>query len=99
MAQCVRAQCVRCTIDIFTKLSAEVLIEYLMAVAARLRSMKTLLTRFILIESGSTAVEYALIAGFMAIVIVAPVQMVGNQLTEVFNTIAAALSAAALATP
>ena len=61
--------------------------------------MRMLLARFILIESGSTAVEYALIASFIAITIVVPVQMVGNQLTEVFNTIAAALSAAALATP
>jgi pilus assembly protein Flp/PilA len=56
--------------------------------------MRMLLARFILIESGSTAVEYALIASFMAITIVVPVQMVGNQLSEVFNTIAAALSAA-----
>jgi pilus assembly protein Flp/PilA len=53
-----------------------------------------LLARFSRIESGSTAVEYALIASFMAIVIAVPVQMVGNQLTDVFDTIAAALSRA-----
>jgi Flp pilus assembly pilin Flp len=95
MAQCVRAQWVRCTIDIFTKLSAEVLIEYLMAVAARLRSMKTLLTRFILIESGSTAVEYALIASFMAVTVMTAVT-IGNPLTTILNTIAAALTLAIL---
>ena len=58
--------------------------------------MRMLLARFILIESGSTAVEYALIASVMAVVIVVPVQMVGSQLAQVFNTIAAALT---LATP
>lgn len=56
--------------------------------------MRMLLARFSRIESGSTAVEYALIASFMAIVIAVPVQMVGNQLTDVFDTIAAALSRA-----
>jgi len=54
--------------------------------------MGKLLAHFVRIESGSTAVEYALMATFMAIVIITPIQMVGSQLTELFNTIAAALS-------
>ena len=60
--------------------------------------MRMLVARFILIESGSTAVEYALIASFMAIAIVVPVQMVGNQLSELFNTIAAALTCHSMTT-
>jgi pilus assembly protein Flp/PilA len=43
-------------------------------------------------ESGATAVEYALVASLMAVVIIVPPTAVGNQLAEVFNTIAAALS-------
>jgi pilus assembly protein Flp/PilA len=57
--------------------------------------MRTLLARFACIESGATAVEYALIASFMAVVIITSLTMVGNRLAEVFNTIAAALSHAA----
>jgi pilus assembly protein Flp/PilA len=57
--------------------------------------MRKLLTWFARDESGATAVEYALIASFMAVVIIVPLTAVGNRLTDVFNTIAAALSHAA----
>jgi pilus assembly protein Flp/PilA len=59
---------------------------------ARLPSTRRLFVRFARGESGVTAVEYALIASFMAVVIIVPLTVVGNQLAEVFNTIAAALS-------
>ncbi len=48
-------------------------------------------TGFVKDESGVTAMEYALIATFIAIVIIGAVQAVGTTVTGVFNTVAAAL--------
>ncbi|MGI4859583.1 MAG: Flp family type IVb pilin [Janthinobacterium lividum] len=42
-------------------------------------------------ETGATAIEYGLIAGLIAAVIVVAVTAVGNRLVVVFNNIAAAL--------
>ena len=42
-------------------------------------------------ETGATAIEYGLIAGLIAAVIIVAVTAVGNKLVVVFNNIAAAL--------
>jgi len=42
-------------------------------------------------ESGATAIEYGLIAGLIAVVIITAVTTVGTNLTSKFNTIATAL--------
>jgi pilus assembly protein Flp/PilA len=41
-------------------------------------------------EEGVTAIEYALIAGLIAVVIVAAVTAVGGSLSPIFNAVAAA---------
>ena len=48
-------------------------------------------------EDGVTAIEYGLIAALIAVVIIASVQIVGTQLTNVFTEISNALIAALLA--
>ena len=52
------------------------------------RAMKKKLTAFLKDESGATAVEYALIAGFMAAVLVTVLGMFGDKLELLFNAIA-----------
>ena len=52
--------------------------------------MKTL-KRFAKDESGATAIEYGLIAMFIAVAIIAAVTLVGTDLIGVFNKVAAAL--------
>jgi pilus assembly protein Flp/PilA len=47
------------------------------------------MSRFVTNTSGATAIEYALIAGLIAIVIVAAVTSVGTMLTGIFNSIVA----------
>jgi pilus assembly protein Flp/PilA len=42
-------------------------------------------------ESGATAIEYALIAGFVSIVIVAAVQAIGTSLNVTFLSVAGAI--------
>jgi pilus assembly protein Flp/PilA len=42
-------------------------------------------------EEGVTAIEYGLIAALIAVVIIAAVTLVGNNLSAVFQTIQAAL--------
>lgn len=42
-------------------------------------------------ESGATAIEYALIAAGIAVVIITAVNLVGERLTAMFETIADAL--------
>ena len=53
--------------------------------------MRKLLQRFVRDDSGVTAIEYALIAAGIAVVIVAAVQAVGTDLTTIFNSVATAL--------
>jgi pilus assembly protein Flp/PilA len=53
--------------------------------------MKNLMKRFARNESGATAIEYGLIAGLIAVVIITAVGLVGTDVTKVFNDIAAAL--------
>ena len=45
-------------------------------------------------EKGVTAIEYALLAGLLAVVIIAGATTIGGGLTEVFGTISRQLKAA-----
>ena len=53
--------------------------------------MYKLLTRFIRQEAGVTSIEYALIATFICLAIITSVTQVGNNLSPVFNNVAANL--------
>ena len=54
--------------------------------------MKNLVSRFVKDESGATAIEYGLIAGLIAVVIVTAVTTVGTKLTNSFNKIGNAIT-------
>jgi pilus assembly protein Flp/PilA len=54
--------------------------------------MNKLFARFTADESGATAIEYGLIAGLIAVVIIASVSLIGTRLSSKFNAIAANLS-------
>jgi len=54
--------------------------------------MVKLLKNLIKNESGATAIEYALIAGLIAIVAILAMGNVGNNLTQTFNNVAANLN-------
>jgi pilus assembly protein Flp/PilA len=58
---------------------------------ARIETMKNLINRFAKNESGATAIEYGLIAGLISVVIITAVGLVGDNVTAVFNAIAAGL--------
>lgn len=49
--------------------------------------------RFLRDEEGVTAIEYGLIAALIAVVIITAVQLVGTNLSEVFDYIAGQLTA------
>lgn len=53
--------------------------------------MKNLLVRFVRDESGATAIEYGLIAGLIAVVIIAAVTLVGTDVQAVFTSISNAI--------
>jgi len=53
--------------------------------------MRRLLTKFIDDESGATAIEYALIAAGLSIVIVASVNGIGTKLTTTFTSVSTAV--------
>jgi len=55
--------------------------------------------RFINDEEGVTAIEYALIAALIAVVIIAAVTTTGHNVCETFRSVADALGAAAAACP
>ena len=57
--------------------------------------MKNLLARFARNESGATAIEYGLIAGLIAVVIIAAVTAVGGDVTAAFQAIANRLNVVA----
>jgi pilus assembly protein Flp/PilA len=57
--------------------------------------MKTLLFRFAQDESGVTAIEYGLIAGLIAVVIIGAVTLVGTSVTGQFTAVSTALAPAA----
>ena len=51
----------------------------------------TAIRNFLGNDSGATAIEYALIASLIAVVIITAVQMVGTKVSTVFNEVGAAL--------
>jgi pilus assembly protein Flp/PilA len=53
--------------------------------------MKMLLARFVREESGSTAIEYALIAAGMSVAIITALSGLGSKLTMAFTWVGAAL--------
>ena len=55
----------------------------------------TSLQRFLVDESGATAIEYALIAALIAVAIIGAVQALGGNITTAFNQIGSTLSGAA----
>lgn len=54
--------------------------------------MKRIFARFAADESGATAIEYGLIAGLIAVVIIAAAGKIGTNLSLKFNAIASNLS-------
>ncbi len=50
--------------------------------------MKNLFARFMKDESGATAIEYGLIAGLIAVAIIAGASTLGNALDDQFNDLA-----------
>ena len=55
------------------------------------QSMLTYLKNFIANKSGATAIEYALIASLIAVVIIGTVQTVGGKVSTVFTEVGASL--------
>ena len=53
--------------------------------------MKTLFARFIRDQSGATAIEYALIASCLSIVIIGSANALGSTLTNKYTSVATAL--------
>ncbi len=53
--------------------------------------MKSLVFSFVYNESGATAIEYALIAGLISVVIVGALTTVGSKVSAKFNQIATQL--------
>ena len=53
--------------------------------------MLAIFSRFVRDDSGATAIEYGLIAGLVAVVIVTAVTTVGNKLTTTFTKVGNAL--------
>ena len=51
----------------------------------------TNLMQFVRDEAGATAIEYALIASLIAVVIISGVTLVGTSLTAIFNSVASGL--------
>lgn len=56
------------------------------AAAIRESLMPNLFLRFLTNESGTTAIEYALMAGCIAVVIIGTVNTVGSQISATFYT-------------
>jgi pilus assembly protein Flp/PilA len=54
--------------------------------------VKVLLARFAADETAATAIEYGLIAGLIAVVIIGAVSKLGKDISAKFNVIAANLS-------
>jgi pilus assembly protein Flp/PilA len=58
----------------------------------RIEDMRNLFNRFIADQSGVAAIEYGLIAGLIAVVIIASVKLLGTNVSSKFSTIADALT-------
>jgi pilus assembly protein Flp/PilA len=63
-------------------------------IKSRSKIMTSLVTRFIKNESGATAIEYGLIAGFISVAIIAALTLMRPQLQGIFTDIATALTTA-----
>jgi pilus assembly protein Flp/PilA len=57
--------------------------------------MKKLIKRFLREEDGVTAIEYGLIAGLVAVVIIVALNLVGGSLTDIFTRVSEELDTAA----
>jgi pilus assembly protein Flp/PilA len=62
-----------------------------MSLEAERNCTMTILARFLSSEDGVTAIEYALIASLIALVIIVSVQTVGTKVSTVFTEVGAAL--------
>jgi pilus assembly protein Flp/PilA len=56
--------------------------------------MRTRISKFVKSDKGATAVEYGLMVGLIAIVIIASVTLLGTRLAALFAAVAAAIPAA-----
>jgi pilus assembly protein Flp/PilA len=54
--------------------------------------MRKLISRFLKDQSGATAIEYGLIAGLIAVVIITSVTAIGTKLNSKFTTISNSLT-------
>lgn len=54
----------------------------------------TLINRLITDESGATAIEYGLIAGLVAVAIIAALGVLGGSLSDLFTNVATTVSGA-----
>jgi pilus assembly protein Flp/PilA len=54
--------------------------------------VKCMFGKFLRDESGATAIEYSIIAGFIALAIIAAVGMTGQRLVELFESLIPALT-------
>jgi pilus assembly protein Flp/PilA len=54
--------------------------------------MKKIFARFAADQSGATAIEYGLIAGLIAVVIISAVSSLGKNIANKFNAVASNLS-------
>jgi pilus assembly protein Flp/PilA len=57
-------------------------------------AMKNLMTKFRKNESGATAIEYALIAGLIGVVIIAGATTLGNNISDKFTSVGSKVTAA-----
>jgi pilus assembly protein Flp/PilA len=57
--------------------------------------MTNLVSKFLVDESGATAIEYGLIAAGIAVAIITMVQLVGTNLTSTFSCVAKAVGGTA----
>jgi pilus assembly protein Flp/PilA len=57
--------------------------------------MRTILRRFLHEDEAATAIEYGLIAGLVAVVIIGALTLTGTSLQSVFNTVATQLATVA----
>jgi len=57
--------------------------------------MRNLLLRLIREDEGATAIEYGLIAGLVAVVLIGALTLTGTSLQSVFNTVATQLQTVA----
>ncbi len=62
-----------------------------MGVLRELFEQNSVVARLLSDEAGATAIEYGLIAALIAVAAIAAFQLVGTNLTSVFNTVASDL--------